>query len=49
MPYIKMYGHFIWAAKARKQLLSIGNKHILCEYIKEYAESKQIHLLNING
>jgi REP element-mobilizing transposase RayT len=49
MPYIRMYGHFVWATKSRKKLLSIENKDLLCEHIREYAGSKNIQLLNING
>lgn len=49
MPYIKMHGHFVWATKSRKKLLSLENKNLLCEHIREYARSKNIHLLNING
>ncbi|MDR9416229.1 MAG: IS200/IS605 family transposase [Gracilimonas sp.] len=49
MPYIRVYGHFVWATKSRKKLLSLENKDILCNHIRKYAESKQIYLLNING
>ncbi|MBO6584817.1 MAG: IS200/IS605 family transposase [Gracilimonas sp.] len=49
MPFIKMYGHFVWATKSRKKLLSLDNKNILCQHIREYSKAKQIHLLNING
>ena len=49
MPFIKMYGHFVWATKSRRKILSLDNKNVLCQHIREYAESKQIHLLNING
>jgi REP element-mobilizing transposase RayT len=49
MPYTKIFVHFVWATKRREKLLSVDNKNRLCNHIKEYAISKQIHLMNING
>ncbi|HNW89380.1 MAG TPA: IS200/IS605 family transposase [Bacteroidales bacterium] len=49
MPFVKILIHAVWATKDRKNLLSIDNKNKLCEHIKENAQKKDIHLINING
>src|SRR5258705_6902651 len=49
MPFTKILVHTVWATKDRKPLMTIGNKSALCEHIKEYARTKSLHLLNVNG
>jgi REP element-mobilizing transposase RayT len=49
MPYIKILIHAVWATKDRKPLLTKENKDALCLHIQEYAASKNIHLMNVNG
>jgi len=49
MPYTKILVHTVWATKNRKNLLNVENKRLLCNHIREYSKSKDIHLINING
>ncbi len=49
MPFVKILIHAVWATKDRKNILSTANKNQLCEHISEYAKTKDIHLINING
>jgi putative transposase len=49
MPFIKILIHAVWTVKDRKPLMSIGNKEIICKHINDYANSKSIHVLNVNG
>jgi putative transposase len=49
MPYIKILIHAVWATKDRKPLMSIENKNALCTHLREYALTKSIHLINVNG
>ena len=49
MPFTKILIHAVWATKDRKPLLTKENKDALCQHIREYAKSKSIHLLNVNG
>jgi putative transposase len=49
MPFVKILVHAVWATKDRKPLMSKENKDALCKHIREYAPSKNIHLVNING
>jgi putative transposase len=49
MPYIRILVHAVWATKDRKPLMSKENKDSICNHIREYAQSKNIHLINING
>lgn len=49
MPYTRMLIHAVWATKDRKILLNKQNKDLLCSHIREYARTKNIHLINING
>ena len=49
MPFVRILIHAVWATKDCKSLMSLQNKHLLCQHIKEYAVSKNIHLLNTDG
>lgn len=49
MPFVKILVHAVWATKDRKPLLTTGNREILCNHIREYAATKDIHLINVNG
>ena len=49
MPFTKILIHAVWATKDRKPLMDIGNKNALCQHIREYALTKNIHLVNVNG
>jgi putative transposase len=49
MPYIRILVHTVWATKDRKPLMNKKNKDLMCQHIREYAPTKNIHLLNING
>ena len=49
MPYTKILIHAVWATKDRKPLMTKENRHSLCEHIREYCPTKNIHLINING
>jgi putative transposase len=49
MPYIRILVHAVWATKDRMPLMDKGNKDAVCSHIREYARTKNIHLLNING
>jgi putative transposase len=49
MPFVKILIHAVWATKDRKKLLSIENKNLICNHIRENAKSKDIYLLNVNG
>ena len=49
MPFTKILIHAVWATKDRKPLMDKENKDLLCRHIREYAASKNIHLVNING
>jgi REP element-mobilizing transposase RayT len=49
MPFTKILIHAVWAAKDRKPLMNKENKDALCQHIREYAKSKSIYLLNVNG
>ena len=49
MPFTKIFIHAVWSVKDRKPLMSLSNKRIICQHIREYATTKNIHLLNING
>jgi REP element-mobilizing transposase RayT len=49
MPYTNILIHAVWATKDRKKFLVKGNMLSICDHIREYAKSKNIFLLNING
>lgn len=49
MPYTKILIHFVWSTKLRKPLMNKVNKDLICQHIKEYAKTKNIHIINING
>lgn len=49
MPYTRMLVHAVWATKDRKILLNKQSKDQLCAHIREYARTKNIHLINVNG
>ena len=49
MPYIKLLVHAVWATKDRKQLMSLENKRLICQHIRDNAALKNIHLYNVNG
>lgn len=49
MPYLKVLVHCVWATKHRKPFLKGKNKDAICLHIREYAKSKSIHIINING
>jgi putative transposase len=39
----------VWATKDRKPLMNKSAKDASCSHIKEYAKSKNIFVLNVNG
>lgn len=49
MPFTRILVHAVWATKARKKLLTTNNRLLLFEHIREYAVTKGIQLLEING
>ena len=49
VPFTKVVIHTVWAVKDRKPLMSKLQKESICQHIREYAASKNIHILNING
>jgi len=49
MSFTKILIHAVWATKDRKPLMSLENKSALCQHIREYAPTKSIHLINVNG
>ena len=49
MPYIKILIHAVWATKDRKPLMDKSAKDAICTHIREYAKSKNIFVLNVNG
>jgi REP element-mobilizing transposase RayT len=49
MPFIKIYVHAVWSTKDRYPYLIRHSKAGLIAHVKEYAQSKNIHLDHING
>ena len=49
MPFIKIYVHAVWSTKDRYPYLIRQSKDGLIAHVKEYAQSKNIHLDHING
>jgi putative transposase len=49
MSFTNILIHAVWATKDGKDYLSGENKNLLCAHITEYAKTKDIHLINING
>ncbi|MFZ5973108.1 MAG: IS200/IS605 family transposase [Bacteroidota bacterium] len=49
MSFTKILIHAVWATKDRKPYLTGEIKDIICKHIREYAGTKNIHILNING
>lgn len=49
MPFVKIYIHAVWSTKDRKPLMDTENRMALCTHIREYAITKNIKLLNVNG
>ena len=49
MPFTRILIHAVWATKDRKPLMNKENKDSVCQHIREYALSKQIHIINVNG
>jgi len=49
MPFIKILVHAVWATKDRKPLMNKVNKDSLCQHMREYSQTKNIHLINVNG
>lgn len=49
MPYLKILTHTVWATKDIKPLMNAENKNALCHHIREYAATKNIQLINVNG
>jgi putative transposase len=49
MSFVKILIHAVWATKDRKPLLTDANKAALCDHIRKYAVTKNIHLVNVNG
>jgi len=49
MPHTQLLVHIVWATKNRKPLLPKAQMDVLKKHMKEYAHSKDIHLLNVNG
>lgn len=49
MPYLKIWIHTVWATKERQNFLSKDIIQKVLDHIKEYAESKGIHIAHING
>jgi putative transposase len=49
MPYTRILIHTVWATKDRKPILSKETKDLICNHILEYALSKEIHLIQVNG
>ncbi len=49
MSYTNILIHAVWATKDRKKFLVKGNMQSICDHIRDYAKSKNIFLLNING
>jgi putative transposase len=39
----------VWATKDRKPLMNKEHKDAICKHIREYAPTKSIHVLNVNG
>ncbi|MEO8446244.1 MAG: IS200/IS605 family transposase [bacterium] len=49
MPFARILIHVVWATKDRKKYLTKAKKETLIIHINQYALSKGITLLNING
>ncbi|OYU94520.1 MAG: transposase [Bacteroidetes bacterium B1(2017)] len=49
MPHTKLLIHAVWATKNRKPLLNKSQMNLLKKHMKEYAQTKNIYLLNVNG
>lgn len=49
MPFTKIIIHAVWSTKDRKPFLEQDNRIKLIAHIKEYAPTKNIHVLNVNG
>lgn len=49
MPFTRILIHAVWATKDRKPLMNKANKEAMCEHIRLYAPTKNIHVLNVNG
>lgn len=49
MPFVKIIIHAVWATKDRRPLLTTENRHAVCEHIRQYAATKSIHVINVNG
>ncbi len=49
MPFIKIYIHLVWATKNRTPLLTKEIRHKVFRHMKEYGESKSIHVDSVNG
>ena len=49
MPFIKIYIHLVWATKNRAPVLTKDIRRKVFKHIKEYGESKSIHIDSVNG
>lgn len=49
MSYTNILVHAVWATKSRKKLLETKHRNLLFKHIREYASSKNIYILEING
>jgi putative transposase len=49
MSFTKVWIHAVWGTKNREPVLSSKERQLLFNHIKEYARSKEIFILSING
>jgi len=49
MPYLRIWIHMVWATKDRQPYLVDAIRNEVFQHIKDYAETKGIHLDHING
>lgn len=49
MPFMNVVIHAVWATKDRKPVMTKAIKDALCDHIRGYAKTKNIHFVSVNG
>ena len=49
MSFTKVWIHAVWGTKSREPVLLKAQRDILCNHIREYARTKEIFILCLNG
>lgn len=49
MTETQIYIHVVWTTKNRQPLLLNDTVNLICKHIREYAQTKEIKVINVNG